>query len=123
MGENNSMTYRSAHQSTQAFKIGVFAVMLAIVLLTIVLMFVHPSGALFMVWMGLVVFAIAAVVGKVFFQGPERAAARQELREHHCPTCGEPFTGDSPDDEPWECASCGAVFSPSGAVQADGRIA
>jgi DNA-directed RNA polymerase subunit RPC12/RpoP len=111
------MSYQTAHKSMQGYKLLMMWVMIGLFMIALALTFIHPSLAIIMLWLGIVVFALGVFVGKVVFQRVERSEARRELRGHHCPGCGAEFEGELSKEDEWKCAECGAVFLPSGAEQ------
>ncbi|MHC5001808.1 MAG: hypothetical protein ACYTJ0_01675 [Planctomycetota bacterium] len=107
------MSYQSIHKTLERWEFAVLGMLVVAFLIACVLMFVHATAALAMVWLGLVVLAVAFVVIKLLRRA-ERVAARHELASHHCPKCGAGVHHEPPESEDWHCDECDAVFAASG---------
>jgi DNA-directed RNA polymerase subunit RPC12/RpoP len=101
------MSYRSI--SKLFLLIGAF-------LLAMVLINIHPTAAIIVFWLGMLVLG-AAALGEWAFRVAERAAARSELEGHRCPRCGKEVHRSAEQAEEWHCDECGAAFLDSGIEQ------
>lgn len=99
--------YRVIHRANDRYKLTVMSVLIAAFLVAMPLMFVHPTVVILLVWLGLVVLALALPI-EWLLQRAERAAAHKALQRHECPECGSTL-GDAPDESDWICESCGFV--------------
>ena len=111
------MTYRSLHKANESYKLAVMWLLIGAFLIAMMLMFVHPTGAILVFFLGLIILAVAALIEKLV-QWVERITARHELKAHHCPSCGADFRSPPQQHaDEWSCDECGSIFLPGGAEQ------
>ncbi|MHC4768731.1 MAG: TFIIB-type zinc ribbon-containing protein [Planctomycetota bacterium] len=110
------MSYRSITKANVRYKLTVLFLLTGAFLLTMVLINIHPTAAIIMFWLGMMVLG-AAALGEWAFRAAERAAARSELEGRHCPRCGKEVHRGGEQPEEWHCDECGAVFLDSGIEQ------
>jgi uncharacterized membrane protein len=107
-------SYAYIHRANERFMLGVMVFLVIAFIAAMLLMFLHPSGALFMFALGLVVAMVSAVVVKVAKRS-ERAAVRAAIDAHECPECGGPIRDEA---GAWRCDECDHSFLASGVVRA-----
>ena len=110
------MTYRSLHKANESYKLAVMWLLIGAFLIAMTLMFVHPTGAILVFFLGLIILAVAALIEKLV-QWAERITARHELKAHHCPSCGADFRKAPRHTDEWRCEECDSVFLPGGVEQ------
>ncbi len=110
------MTYRTLHKANEGYKLAVMWLLIGAFLITMMLMFIHPTGAILVFFLGLFILAVAALIEKLV-QWAERIAARHDLKAHHCPSCGADFRSSPQHADEWRCEECSSVFLPGGAQQ------
>ena len=110
------MTYRTPHKANESYKLAVMWLLIGAFLIAMMLMFIHPTGAILVFFLGLFILAVAALIEKLV-QWAERIAARHDLKSHHCPSCGADFRQAPQHADEWRCEECGTVFLPGGAKQ------
>lgn len=101
--------YHSIEKANHSYKLTILCVLTAAFLIAMPLMFVHPTAVIMLVWLGLVVMAIAVPIEWLILYW-QRSAARKALARHECPECGATcdlaaFKGDA-----WTCGECGTAF-------------
>lgn len=112
------MNYNTLHKSHQRLDLTVTFVLLGAALLTMLMMFIHPSVAIFMFWLGMLIAGGAMLIG-LYLRRRERIAVRNAAAAHQCPNCGYDV-GRGPGQSPlWHCDQCGTEFSTDGEVLAN----
>jgi ribosomal protein L37AE/L43A len=107
------MSYRTLHKANETYELAVMWLLIAAFLVAVALMFVHPSGAIFVFWAGLIIAAAAWGAEKVV-RAVERRVARRAIARGACPACGEALGQRQPDGEEWHCTTCESIFLDSG---------
>jgi DNA-directed RNA polymerase subunit RPC12/RpoP len=110
------MSYRSISKANVRYKLTVLFLLIGAFLLAMVLINIHPTAAIIVFWLGMLVLG-AAALGEWAFRVAERAAARSELEGHRCPRCGKEVHRSAEQAEEWHCDECGAAFLDSGIEQ------
>ncbi len=110
------MSYRSLQHANRVYEFTVFGVLIGAFLVAMLLMFVHPTGAITIFWIGLILLAITVVVERVVRQ-IQRSTARKALRAQVCPNCDARISQDQNDGTKWQCQACGSIFLENGAEQ------
>lgn len=109
------MSYTTIQDGTLRLELTVLGLLIIAFLLAVVLMFVHPTGAL-------TVFAFS-LVGTIVFAGFDRRRRRTALRlacdalaHESCPRCDGPVTASADDDgdRRMRCQRCGMSYASSG---------
>jgi ribosomal protein L37AE/L43A len=80
-------------------------------------MFVHPSFAILIVWTGLVIAGVWAVV-EARIRKRERREIRDAITEGVCPRCGHAVQRTSMESPTWKCDSCSGEFADNGEIMA-----
>lgn len=111
------MSYTSIHNTHERFGVTVMFVLLGTGLLAMAMMFIHPSVAILIFWMGLLIAGVWALVN-MQLRRLERAEVRKALSSHHCPICGHEVNRQPGQSSPWRCDECGAEISADGDVLA-----
>lgn len=109
------MTYLTLHRYKERFEFFVLALLGVAFLVAVAAMFFHPTLAIALVFIGLIVLGANAVV-MAFIGRAERAAAKASLDRHTCPHCGAPVTDDQTHTR-WQCEECESVFLATGLEQ------
>lgn len=104
------MSYASVHKAREVFLLWVMCLLIGAFVIATAMMFVHPSVAILIFFIGLTVALVSGAVEFVFRRS-ERSAAKHELRADTCPECGEIVRGAAGG---WRCQGCGSTFLPSG---------
>jgi hypothetical protein len=104
------MSYQTIHRNLARHEIGVGMLLLAAFLVAVPLMFIHPTGALALFGLSLIVLLVAVILD-VVMRWMQRRAAVDELRHHSCPSCGARMVDPS---APWACEQCGTSFDSTG---------
>lgn len=110
------MSFRTLHKANEGYKLVVMWLLIGTFLIAMALMFVHPTGAILVFWLGLIILAVAALIEKLV-QWAERIAARHDLKAHLCPSCGADVRQAPQHADDFRCDECGSVFLTSGAEQ------
>lgn len=110
------MSYQTVHKTLERWEFLVLWLLVVAFIVACILMFVHATAALAMVWLGMIVLVVAWVVVKVL-RRVERIAARHDLAGHHCPKCGADVRHEPAGSPDWHCDACGADFAASGQEQ------
>ena len=110
------MSYRSLNKLNVRYQLTVLFLLIGAFLLAMVLINIHPTAAIIVFWLGMLVLG-AAALGEWAFRAAERAAARSELKSHHCPRCGKEVQRGDEGAQEWHCDECGATFLDSGIEQ------
>jgi DNA-directed RNA polymerase subunit RPC12/RpoP len=110
------MSYRSISKANVRYKLTVLFLLIGAFLLAMVLINIHPTAAIIVFWLGMLVLG-AAALGEWAFRVAERAAARSELEGHRCPRCGKEVHRSAEQAQEWHCDECGAAFLDSGIEQ------
>jgi len=107
------MDYTTAHNKLEHHQLAAIGALILAFVIAFVLMFIHPTASLAVFAIALIGLFAALFVG-MGLRHAERTAARSALGHHACPKCGAKVEhpGGRPVD--WQCAECGAVFSPGG---------
>ncbi|MHC4413733.1 MAG: transposase family protein [Planctomycetota bacterium] len=108
------MSYDSLHKANERYQLAVMWLLIGAFLVAMALMFVHPTGAILVFWVGLVILGVAVVIEKLVVRA-ERAAARNALKSHTCPHCGAEVEQDPQPGGEWHCRACSATFLDTGA--------
>ncbi|MHC5023455.1 MAG: hypothetical protein ACYTGG_06030 [Planctomycetota bacterium] len=107
------MSYRTLHKANESYELAVMWLLIAAFLVAVALMFVHPSGAIFVFWAGLII-AAAAWGSEKIVRAIERRLARRTLATGTCPCCGKALDQKEPTNHEWSCASCESIFLDTG---------
>lgn len=109
------MSYRTLHKANERYELAVMWLLIGAFVLAMALMFVHPTGAILVFLLGLIILAVASII-ELVVKRIERSAARTELTHHHCPACGEYIKRSSSGNSlgEWHCEKCSANFLDSG---------
>ncbi len=107
------MSYVSIHNSRERMELAAMGVLFGMFLLVMSLMFVHPTAALAVFWLGLIAVLTAGGINKLLGHA-ERRAARKSLARHACPRCGAPIQWDGRGEAHWHCEACRADFLADG---------
>jgi hypothetical protein len=110
------MSYRSLNKANVRYQLTVLFLLIGAFVLAMVLINIHPTAAIIVFWLGMILLGVAAL-GEWVIRKAERAAARSELRSHRCPRCGKEMHGDVGEAQAWHCDECGATFLESGVEQ------
>jgi DNA-directed RNA polymerase subunit RPC12/RpoP len=110
------MSYRSIAKANVRYQLTVLFLLIGAFVLAMVLINIHPTAAIIVFWLGMIVLGVAAL-GEWVIRKAERAAARKELMSHHCPRCGKEVHRDGEGAQEWHCDDCGATFLDSGIEQ------
>jgi DNA-directed RNA polymerase subunit RPC12/RpoP len=110
------MSYRSLNKLNVRYQLTVLFLLIGAFLLAMVLINIHPTAAIIVFWMGMIVLG-AAALGEWAFRAAERRAARSEMRGNHCPRCGKEVHRDAQEEDEWHCDECGSTFLASGIEQ------
>ena len=113
------MSYRSIHKANEAYQLTVMWLLIGAFVVAMALMFIHPTGALLLFFMGLGVVLVAGLIEKLFVRA-ERSAARDALKGHACPSGGAGIDWE-PGAAEWHCEMCGSNFLDSGTEQPPGE--
>jgi predicted RNA-binding Zn-ribbon protein involved in translation (DUF1610 family) len=110
-----SMSYRSISKANLRYQLVVLFLLIGAFVLAMVLINIHPTAALIVFWLGMILAGLAAI-GEWLIRKAERAAARSELKSHHCPRCGKEVhrAAEAEGETEWHCDDCGATFLESG---------
>ncbi|MHC4217037.1 MAG: hypothetical protein ACYSU7_01140 [Planctomycetota bacterium] len=108
------MSYQSLNKANVRYQLTVLFLLIGAFVLAMVLINIHPTAAIIVFWLGLLLLGVAAL-GEWVIRKAERAAARSELRESLCPRCGREIRHEA---DQWHCDECGAVFLESGIEEA-----
>jgi ribosomal protein S27AE len=111
------MTYGSISKANVRYQLTVFFVLLGAFLTTLVLINIHPTVAIIVFWLGMLVLGLFAI-SEMVIRMAQRAVARRELQARHCPRCGTNVHRDEQEREGWHCDECGSTFLDSGFEQA-----
>lgn len=103
------MSYASVHKSNERFELVVTLILLGTAILTMTLMFIHPTAAILLFWVG---FASAMVAGGVemVMRRLERAEIRRAVAAGVCPQCGAALDSAHAGQDSWRCDHCHANF-------------
>lgn len=107
------LSYRAVHNTNEGYGLAVMWVLIVMFLLAVPFMFIHPAITLLLFFVGLIILAVASGIEKLF-RCLERVAARSELSNQQCPSCGASIDGDSMDTAEMHCEHCGSTFSLTG---------
>ena len=110
------MSYRSLNKANVRYQLTVLFLLIGAFALAMVLVNIHPTAAIIVFWLGMILLGVAAL-GEWVIRKAERAAARSELRRHHCPRCGKEVHRGGEEPQEWHCDDCGATFLDSGIEQ------
>jgi ribosomal protein S27AE len=110
------MSYRSLNKANVRYQLTVLFLLIGAFLLAMVLINIHPTAAIIVFWLGMLLLGVAAL-GEWLIRKAERAAARIDLKSQHCPRCGNQVHRDAEDAHQWHCDECGATFLESGIEQ------
>jgi hypothetical protein len=94
-------------------ELAMMALLFGMFLLVMALMFIHPSLALGVFWLGLITVLVVGGVDKLLGRA-ERRAAKSSLASHVCPRCGAPIQWEGQGEAHWHCEACQADFLPDG---------
>jgi hypothetical protein len=107
------MSYQSLVRINERYQIAVLFVYLAMLLVAMAMMFVHPTITLLLFWIGLISLAAFALSEK-FIGAVLRSSARHDLARFVCPRCGAAVHSDPQQARDWRCDRCDAAFECSG---------
>ena len=103
------LAYRIISWVTEVYPVGVLAFYIGLAMFTFAVCFLMPALAIVML-----LFSIFFLVPAVFFfkllKLTQEWLARNQIRRHRCPTCGEELHGADEID----CLSCGVAWDDSG---------
>lgn len=116
------MFYRSLHITKERWKLAILGVLIGAFFVAMALMWVHPAVSMLILWAGLIILGVGALVSKLIGFA-EHAAARNALRSHLCPKCGAEILPDPKAEGTWHCYTCGAAFVSAGEEQLPDAIA
>ncbi len=88
-------------------------VLIVMFLIAMLFMFIHPTITLLLFFVGLIILVVASGI-EILFRCLERAAARAELSNNQCPSCGASIDGDQMETAEMHCEHCGSTFSQTG---------
>ncbi len=109
------MSFQSVHNANENFKLTMMWLLLGALLLSMVMMFIHPTAALALFFLGMAIVAVSALIEKGFLRF-ERTEIRKALRTHHCPSCGNIVHHGDESPEIWHCDGCGSNYLDSGEI-------
>ena len=107
-------SYASIHKANEQFLLAVIGFLVLAFVAAMILMFVHPSVALGVFAVGLIVALVSGVI-EALFKRSERAAVRTSIRAQQCPLCGGPVRDEA---GAWSCPECDRAFLASGLEEA-----
>ena len=103
------LPYRILSWLTEVYPVTVLAFYIGLAMLTFAVCFVMPPLAILLLLFS-IFFLVPAVALFRVLKLAEEWLARNQIRRHRCPTCGEELHGADEID----CLSCGIAWDPEG---------